>query len=181
MKLVYEKLIEQEDLQKATAGSAAFDLKGFTETGKEVALFPKQSIVLKTGVKFDIPEGYVLKIFSRSGLGFKCDVTLSNSVGIVDSDFKKEVQLKLVNNGVEVLYVKNGMRVAQGILEKLQDYTLEVGKVEDTTDRGGFGSTGTGKIGTVKETTPSPKRKNSKKPKKEDTVEVVEEVEETKE
>lgn len=170
MKLVYEKVIEQDDLAKATEGAAAFDLRGFTGEGKSVSLFPNQSVALRTGVKFDIPSGHVLKLFSRSGLGFKYDITLSNSVGIVDSDFKKEVLVKLVNKGKDVMYIDNGMRIAQAILEKLEVYTLEAGTVEDTTDRDGFGSTGTGKIKSDKTTTPEASTKNSKKSKKEESV-----------
>lgn len=151
--LLYEKVIEQNDLAFATEGSAAFDLRGFfTEAYKELlkdqgfntdqAVLQKgETIVLRTGIKFDIPEGYVLKVFIRSGLGFKHDVSLVNSVGIIDSDYKKEVNLKIIAK-TEAVKLIDGMRYAQGILERVEPVALLSGYVSDNTGRGGFGSTG---------------------------------------
>lgn len=153
-KLSYEKVLPQSDLAYATEGSAAFDIRGFftdaqrdmmKDTGlndDQLILSKGQSLVLRTGLKFDIPEGYVLKIFIRSGLGFKNDLSLTNCVGIIDSDYRKEVMLKLVAKTQHVPII-NGMRYAQGILEKVDTVELEeVSEVVDSTGRGGIGSTG---------------------------------------
>jgi deoxyuridine 5'-triphosphate nucleotidohydrolase len=152
-KLTYERIIAQPELKKATESSAAFDIRGFfTDAYKEMledqglnvdqVILPKgKSVVLRTGIKFNIPEGYVLKIYIRSGLGFKNDLTLTNCVGIIDSDYRKEVMLKLISPTESFLLIE-GMRFAQGILEKVEKVDLVPGEVLDTTGRGSLGSTG---------------------------------------
>lgn len=117
----------------ATEGAACFDL--------HLAHSPDFGDTLGTGLVFDIPEGYVLKIYSRSGFGFKHGSTLVNSVGIIDQDYRGEVFIKF-NRRVEGLQV--GDRIAQGMLEPVDRLEISfVDEVSETTrGEGGLGSTG---------------------------------------
>lgn len=152
-RLDYQRVIEQPELAYATDGSAAFDLRGYftdalkelvLDSGLEADLFWLEkgtTVVLRTGLKFGIPKGYVLKVYPRSGLGFKHDVTLVNNVGIIDSDYTDEVLIKLIAQTEDYLIV-DGNRVAQAILERAEETILVPVKEVKQTGRGGFGHSG---------------------------------------
>jgi dUTP pyrophosphatase len=109
-----------------------------------VMLLPNESRIIRTGLAFEVPRGYVMLIFSRSGHGFKNDVRLSNCVGVIDSDYRGEVQIKLSNDGGDHFTINNDDRIAQAMLVKLPWVELiEVDELSETA-RGtnGFGSTG---------------------------------------
>ena len=126
--------------KKATDGAACFDIQSADNT--EIA--PKNSGVVRTGLKFKIPVGYVMLVFSRSGHGFKNGVRLANSVGVIDSDYRGEVKVKLQNDGDETFSVRYGDRVAQAMLLPVPCVPMVAGVVTEDTERGasGFGSTG---------------------------------------
>lgn len=126
--------------KKASAGAACFDIQSADNT--EIA--PKNSGVVRTGLKFKIPAGYVMLVFSRSGHGFKNGVRLANSVGVIDSDYRGEVKVKLQNDGDETFSVRYGDRVAQAMLLPVPSVPMVAGVVTEDTERGagGFGSTG---------------------------------------
>lgn len=126
--------------KKATDGAACFDIRSADNT--EIA--PKNSGVVRTGLKFKIPAGYVMLVFSRSGHGFKNGVRLANSVGVIDSDYRGEVKVKLQNDGDETFSVRYGDRVAQAMLLPVPCVPMVAGVVTEDTERGsgGFGSTG---------------------------------------
>lgn len=129
----------------ATAGAACFDLHADLRADGYNQVYFRESEVIRTGLAFDIPEGYVLMIYSRSGHGFKNDVRLANCVGVIDSDYTGEVKIKLTIDNEEGFIVEHGSRVAQAMLIKLPSVQLvEVDELK-TTERGanGFGSTGT--------------------------------------
>lgn len=128
------------DPARATDGSAGFDLRA---TEGDV-ISPGYRKAFGTGVSVAIPPGFVGKVFSRSGMGFKHGVSLSNGTGIIDSDFRGEIKVSLINKGNDFYTVKRGDRIAQIIFEKLPDIELEKVTVLDVTERGdnGFGSTG---------------------------------------
>jgi dUTP pyrophosphatase len=129
----------------ATAGAACFDLHADLRADGYNQVYFRESEVIRTGLAFDIPEGYALMIYSRSGHGFKNDVRLANCVGVVDSDFTGEVKIKLTIDNEEGFIVEHGSRVAQAMLIKVPCVQLvEVDELK-TTERGanGFGSTGT--------------------------------------
>lgn len=128
------------DPARATDGSAGFDLRA---TEGDV-ISPSYRKVFGTGVSVAIPPGFVGKVFSRSGMGFKYGVSLANGTGIIDSDFRGEIKVSLINKGNDFYAVKRGDRIAQIIFEKLPDIELEKVTVLDVTERGnnGFGSTG---------------------------------------
>lgn len=130
----------------ASAGAACFDLHADlkSEDGCEQIIFSYEHI-FRTGLAFDIPEGYALMVYSRSGHGFKNDVRLANCVGVIDSDYTGEVKVKLTIDHDGCFTVKHGDRIAQAMLIKLPSVQLvEVDELK-TTERGanGFGSTGT--------------------------------------
>lgn len=123
-----------------TKGSAGFDLHtiedGFVPKGGALAF--------RTGLAFEIPEGHVMLIFSRSGMGFKDDLRLANCVGVIDSDYRGEVQVKITNDGICGKHIEDGQRIAQCVILKLPSVSIE--EVEDLSETergtGGFGSTG---------------------------------------
>jgi dUTP pyrophosphatase len=118
----------------ATLGSGAFDLSVTEHFGDNV---------FGTGLAFEIPEGHVMLIFSRSGHGFKHNIRLANSVGVIDSDYRQEVKIKVIRDlGGAPLEINVGDRLAQAIIVPFP--RVEFQEVEDLShsDRGGFGSTG---------------------------------------
>jgi dUTP pyrophosphatase len=107
-----------------------------------------RSMLYDTGLVFDIPDGYHIKVYSRSGLGFKYDMRLCNSTGIIDADYLGTIKVKLVYDG-PVSYRPDwpmvGDRIAQAMLVKnVKTELIEVEEITKETARGenGFGSTG---------------------------------------
>lgn len=128
----------------ATDGAACFDLHAITEKPMEI-LGPNESIVVRTGLAFEIPPGHVLMVFSRSGHGFKHGVRLANGTGIVDADYRGEVLVCLHNdNPDDAFVINNGDRIAQAMLMPVPRVTFHVVEQLSITERGagGFGSTG---------------------------------------
>lgn len=126
-----------------TKGAACFDLHAATE---ETVVVSSTSIV-GTGLAFEIPKGHVMLVFGRSGSAFKNDTRLSNCVGVIDSDFRGEVKVKLTrdaNNFTDFLVVEPSDRIAQGMIVPIPHVELvEIGDLEETErGTGGFGSTG---------------------------------------
>lgn len=126
--------------KKASAGAACFDIQSADNT--EIA--PRHAGIVRTGLKFKLPENHVLLIFSRSGHGFKNNVRLSNCVGVIDSDYRGEIKISLQNDGDETFSVRCGDRVAQGLIVPIPQVAMVAGVVIADTARGagGFGSTG---------------------------------------
>lgn len=124
----------------ATNGSACFDIYSLT-TGVASGSFPLQC---KTGLAFEVPEGFVMLVFSRSGHGFKSDARLSNCVGVIDSDYRGELQVKLAVDNDDGLSVAIGDRIAQALVLPVEQVTFDLVDELSSTERGtgGFGSTG---------------------------------------
>lgn len=127
----------------ATYGSACFDLHAVLTSPVLISThFP---VVIGTGLSFEIPKGHVMLVFSRSGHGFNNDVRLSNCVGVIDSDYRGEVKVKLVQDHVSSgLLVSPGDRIAQALIMPIDRVEFDVVDDLSATDRGegGFGSTG---------------------------------------
>lgn len=125
----------------ATPGAACFDLHAL-HCGSVSETLPA---VFRTGLAFEVPEGWVMKVYSRSGHGFKNDIRLANCVGVIDSDYRGELMVKLTSDKMFDSYtVAAGDRIAQAMLERVERVAfVEVDELA-TTDRGtgGFGSTG---------------------------------------
>ena len=128
--------------QYATEGAACFDLHT-THRGQVPAL---ESTTFHTGLAVEVPDGHVLLIYSRSGHGFKSGLRLVNAVGVIDSDFRGEVMVKIHNDSRTPFSFETGDRIAQAMLVPVPRVQFEV--VDELTDTargaGGFGSTGTG-------------------------------------
>jgi dUTP pyrophosphatase len=129
----------------ATSGSGAFDLYA---TSMYSQVDYKDPVIVNTGLAFEIPQDHVMLVFSRSGHGFKDDVRLSNCVGVIDSDYRGEVKVKLTRddnvNHTSPFAVKAGDRIAQAMIIKIDQVTFTWVDELSNTDRdlSGFGSTG---------------------------------------
>ena len=127
----------------ATAGAAAMDLCACVD--EPVTLEAGQRALIPTGIAIALPDpGYVALVFARSGLGIKRGVCLSNGVGVIDSDYRGEIGVGLVNLSDETYTVQPGDRIAQLMVVPVVRPTLSFADELDETERGrgGFGSTG---------------------------------------
>ncbi len=141
MKLKVKKLHNNAILpQYATTGAACFDLHA-CET---VVYGSGKSAVIDTGLGFEVPEGFVLLIYSRSGHGFNQGWRLANAVGVIDSDFRGSVKVKLVSDRAPIESIQAGDRIAQAMLVAAPRVEFfEVDQLSETLrGNGGFGSTG---------------------------------------
>lgn len=122
-------------------GAACFDFYSIESND----IYPGKGVIFKTGLAVEIPEGHVLLIFSRSGHGFNYDTRLSNATGVIDSDYRGEIMIKLHCDGDRVLHIERGDRIAQGIVIPYLPVGFEIVSSLSKTSRGsgGFGSTGT--------------------------------------
>jgi len=144
MKLKVKKLHPDAVIPKyATEGAACFDLHAVGRA----KIWPGHHLALNTGLAFEVPQGYALRIASRSGLAFKNGITVFP--GVIDSDYRGEVKVLLfvqssplgLNDCIEI---KPGDRIAQAYLEKIEQVEFEEVAELSETERGvgGFGSTG---------------------------------------
>ncbi|MDF3023931.1 MAG: dut [Alphaproteobacteria bacterium] len=127
----------------ATELSAGVDLEAAVET--PVTLKPGERQLIPTGLAIALPEGYEAQVRPRSGLAFKNGVTVLNSPGTIDADYRGEVKVILANLGTEPFTVERGMRVAQMVVAQYTRVSFNLVEQLDETARGagGFGSTGT--------------------------------------
>lgn len=125
-----------------TAGSAGMDLKADLKTS--VTLNPMERQLIPTGLFIELPIGYEAQVRARSGLSIKYGITLINSIGTVDSDYRGELKVPLVNLGNEPFVIKHGERIAQLVVTKHDIVQWEIVERLEDTDRGsgGFGHTG---------------------------------------
>lgn len=134
------------DPEYATNGSSGFDLRANLE--QPLVIPPTEYKLIKTGLYFDIPNNMEITIRSRSGLAYKHGISVLNGVGTIDSDYKGEIGVLLINHGKENFIINNGDRIAQGVLSSVFGKNLisfnKVIELSDDTERsgGGYGSTG---------------------------------------
>jgi dUTP pyrophosphatase len=128
--------------EKSTIGSLGLDIKAKLEE-EEITIYPLDTIKIKAGFSLAIPNGYHAKIVSRSGLSSK-GIVVSNSPGIIDSDYTGEICVLLTNTGKNPYKLANKTRVAQMFFDKNLDTEFIFVTSLDQTERGagGFGSTG---------------------------------------
>jgi dUTP pyrophosphatase len=139
--IIFEKVSEDvSDPKFATEGSVAFDLS----VNSSGIIRPGETVLVGTGLKFRLPEGYFMSVRPRSGVSVKTDVWLKNSPGTIDTDYTGEVKLILHNSGEGEFMYSRGDRLAQGLIERAVRIDLWEGSVVDTESRGsnGFGSSG---------------------------------------
>jgi dUTP pyrophosphatase len=128
--------------QYMTEGASGMDL--FASLEKEVTLEPGERRLIPTGVSVAIPEGYEGQVRPRSGLAIQKGIGIVNGPGTIDSDYRGEIGVLLINFGKESFTVRNGERIAQMIISQIFRTTLEEVDVLPATGRqgGGFGHTG---------------------------------------
>lgn len=126
-----------------TKQSAGMDLTAALEDAVEIG--PGERMLIPTGLSMALPSDCEAQIRPRSGLAYKYGVTVLNSPGTIDADYRGEVKVLLVNHGKEAFIVERGMRIAQMVVKRFQQVEWNVVENLEETDRGagGFGSTGT--------------------------------------
>ena len=129
-----------------TSASAGMDLRAAVPVDAPVTLDPGNRALVDTGLKIALPEGYEGQVRPRSGLAHRHGVTVLNSPGTIDADYRGEVKVLLVNHGREPFAVERGMRIAQLVVAQHARVEWVRREALDETVRGpgGFGSTGTG-------------------------------------
>lgn len=130
--------------QYETAQSAGLDLKAFLPEGP-ITLKPLQRGMVKTGLFMELPAGFEAQIRPRSGLALKKGITVLNSPGTIDADYRGEICVILINLGSEDFVINDGERIAQMVIARHeQAQMIEVTELTDTQrGAGGFGHTGT--------------------------------------
>lgn len=127
-----------------TRGAAGMDLRAAVAEDAPMTLAPGKRALIPTGFIFEVPEGFEAQIRPRSGLAFKNGITCLNTPGTIDSDYRGEVKVLLINLGDEEFVIERGMRIAQMVIAPVtQARVAEVSETSDTArGAGGFGSTG---------------------------------------
>ena len=125
-----------------TIGSAGMDLRAFTDS--DITLMPGDRKLIPTGIFIELADGYEAQIRPRSGMAFKHGITLPNSPATIDSDYRGEVKVALINLSQEDFTIKNGDRIAQMVIAKYEKVQWIVADELSKTQRGegGFGHTG---------------------------------------
>lgn len=135
------------DPEYATAGSSGFDLRANLETS--ITIPRGQTAIVPTGLFFEIPDNFEIQVRPRSGLAAKNGVTVLNTPGTIDADYRGEIKIILINLGNDAFQINHGDRIAQGVMAAVtaKNYVnlIKVNNISENTERGtgGFGSTGT--------------------------------------
>lgn len=129
--------------QYESAGAAGLDLRANLE--ETIVLEPMERAIIPTGIFVAIPQGYEMQIRPRSGLAIKYGITVINSPGTIDSDYRGEIKVGLVNMSKDAFTIEDGERVAQAVVAKHEIIVWEPVEELSETQRGagGFGHTGT--------------------------------------
>lgn len=139
------KIINKSDNplpEYATSGSSGMDLRAFLK--EDLIIKPLERVVIPTGLYVKIPDGYEIQIRARSGLALKHGLSLPNGIGTIDSDYRGELGVIIINLSKEEYTVKSGDKIAQMVLSKYEKIQLEQVDVLDESKRGsgGYGHTG---------------------------------------
>ena len=125
-----------------TKGSAGVDLQAYIES--PIILKPMERSLVSTGLFIELPEGYEAQVRARSGLAIKHGISLVNGIGTIDSDYRGEIRVILINLGDKDFIINSGDRIAQMIFVKHEQANFEIVEelVETKRGEGGFGHTG---------------------------------------
>ena len=128
--------------QYATAQSAGVDLRAFTD--EPIVLKPMERKLIHTGLYMSLPVGYEAQVRPRSGLALKKGITVLNTPGTIDADYRGEIGVILINLSTEDFVIENGERIAQMVIASHEQASFQTVDELDETDRGagGFGHTG---------------------------------------
>ena len=126
-----------------TIHSAGMDIRAFIPD-EDIEIKPRETKLIPTGLYFEIPMGHEVQIRPRSGLALKSGITILNSPGTIDADYRGEIKVILINLNDKVFTVEKGLRIAQMVVCPVVQAKLEEVSELNDTDRGkgGFGSTG---------------------------------------
>ena len=141
--ILIKKLSKNVNLPKyETEGSSGLDLAAHVD--KPIRIEPGKSIIIPTGISVSIPKNFEIQIRPRSGLAAKNQISILNTPGTIDSDYRGEIKIILINLGKKVFTVEKGSRIAQMVLCPIvKAHVREVENLEETQrGKGGFGSTG---------------------------------------
>lgn len=139
------KTKDAEDLplpEYMTEGASGLDLRA--NVFEDTLLKPREILLVPTGIKISLPKGYEGQIRPRSGLSLKYGVTQLNSPGTIDSDYRGEIKVILINCGKNDYVIKRGERIAQLVISKVEIVSFIEKEISEDTERGveGFGHTG---------------------------------------
>ncbi|MCL2697786.1 MAG: dUTP diphosphatase [Oscillospiraceae bacterium] len=143
MNIKVKKLSEDVEVPfRATSGSAGADIYAYVKT--DVLLKPGERVLIPTGLMLEIPENYGGFVFPRSSLASKHGISLSNCVGVIDSDYRGELKVAVINHSADNFVIKNGDRIAQLVILPVcgAKFITEENLSETGRGQGGFGSTG---------------------------------------
>ena len=143
VKILVKKLDSRVKLPSyKTIGSSGMDLMALTD--KPIIILPKKSYLVPTGMSVAMPKNYEIQIRPRSGLAAKNNISILNTPGTIDSDYRGEIKIILFNHGSDEFLINNGDRIAQIVLMPVHKIDFEeVDNLPDTIrGEGGFGSTG---------------------------------------
>jgi dUTP pyrophosphatase len=146
-KLQIIRLPHGQDLELpsyASKSAAGMDLRAACDDNAPIVIKTSQRMLVPTGMIFEIPVGYEGQIRPRSGLAYHNGITCLNTPGTIDSDYRGEVMVLLINHGSEPFTIRRGMRIAQLVIASVCRLEIIEGDLATPTDRGsgGFGSTG---------------------------------------
>ncbi|MDB9752240.1 dUTP diphosphatase [Pelagibacteraceae bacterium] len=142
-KILIKRLSQNVPMPKyETSGSSGMDLAAHIKTN--INLEPGKSIIVPTGLSVAIPKNFEIQIRPRSGLAAKKKISVLNTPGTIDADYRGEIKVILINLGDEIFIIEAGLRIAQMVVCPIvQAQLIEVNELDDTTrGEGGFGSTG---------------------------------------
>lgn len=143
--ILFRKLKHAKDLPLPgyeSASAAGMDIRAALE--EPMVLKPGERILIPTGLQMAIPQGYEAQIRPRSGLAIRNGITMLNSPGTIDADYRGEVKVIAINHGLEDFVVSHGDRIAQMVIAPVTQFSVNEVNDLDETERGegGFGSTG---------------------------------------
>lgn len=157
MDKIIVKYVSKEDVEAPkyeTEGAAGIDIRAYEcilpndknnvySIEDKIDLYPSERILIKTGLFFEIPKGYEAQVRPRSGLAWKHGITVLNTPGTVDEDYRGEIGVILLNTSKDIFTIRRGDRIAQIVFNKIEKADLvKVDKLSDTNrGEGGFGST----------------------------------------
>ncbi|RCL02749.1 MAG: dUTP pyrophosphatase [Candidatus Tokpelaia sp. JSC188] len=127
-----------------TTGAAGLDLRAAISDHRPITLFPGKRVLVPTGLVFEVPQNFEIQIRPRSSLALQHGITCLNTPGTVDSDYRGEIQVLLINHGEEEFRIIRGMRIAQAIVACVAQVKVikSTHMSETARSTGGFGSTG---------------------------------------
>ena len=142
-KILIKRLSKEISLPKyETTGSSGMDLAA--NIVDNINIDPGKTAIIPTGLALSVPKGFEVQIRPRSGLAAKKKITVLNTPGTIDSDYRGEIKVILINLGLESFKIEKGLRIAQMVVCPVEQVQIE--EVEDLSEtdrgRGGFGSTG---------------------------------------